>query len=118
MVQGLREIDNAGGKVDVESVLHIMSIEGKVIDHPLYSIFLIPGAGNPAVESWPFYSRQWLSSMLPKQNLKFNLWAFDYHFPVDDKFTFENIWMQGEKLLKGLSECCRAASSRQVGLWV
>lgn len=52
------------------------------------------GAGSPAVEVW-------LASMLPALKSNLSFWTFDYNFSVKDKFTSQNIWTQGEKLLKG-----------------
>ena len=92
-------------------------LENTNIEAPLTvsSFVLVPGAGSPEVESWPFCSRPWLSSMLPAKKSKFRLWTFDFAFPLEDRLSFENIWILGEKLLWALSEALRIGSPRPVG---
>lgn len=78
------------------------------------SIILIPGLGTPPVETWPFCSTSSLQSFLPTAIKRARLLAFDYTIPLADNFSWENFLLQGEHLLRALSEAQHDGDSNQV----
>ncbi|KAN0095890.1 tetratricopeptide repeat domain containing protein [Hyaloscypha variabilis] len=91
------------GRGSVSDLGTLRELLGNAHDSDI-DIVLIPGFGTPPVESWPFCSDSWLSACLPQAISRARLLAFDYVFPLDDSFSWENIWLQGDQFIKKLSE--------------
>ncbi|KAK0102667.1 hypothetical protein ONS95_006270 [Cadophora gregata] len=87
------------------NVCRILPVNGQQIGNTNVDLILIPGVGTPGVELWSIRFPPWtdiISTALSRPRIL----TFNYNIPLDDRFSWQTLFIEASCLLESLHEIC------------